>query len=77
VQPEALPEHHLYVVVHGSQPYLDHVEFRDYLRTHPDEAVRYGAEKRRLAHLLATDREAYVNGKAWVVEEMLALARAR
>ena len=27
-----LPRHHLYVVVHGSRPYLDHVQFRDHLR---------------------------------------------
>jgi GrpB-like predicted nucleotidyltransferase (UPF0157 family) len=37
--------------------------FRDYLRRNPEWAARYGAEKRRLAHLLQTNREAYVAAK--------------
>lgn len=71
-----LPEHHLYVVILDSPPHRDHVDLRDYLRTHPEQAQRYGAEKRRLAHLLATEREAYIDGKAWLVRELLAEARA-
>jgi GrpB-like predicted nucleotidyltransferase (UPF0157 family) len=70
-----LPAHHLYVVARGSQPYRDHVDLRDHLRAHPDAVARYAAEKRRLAPLLATDREAYVRGKAWLVAELLAAAR--
>jgi GrpB-like predicted nucleotidyltransferase (UPF0157 family) len=70
-----LPDHHLYVVVQGSPPHRDHVDLRDHLRAHPEAARRYAAEKRRLAPLLATDREAYVRGKAWLVEELLAAAR--
>lgn len=65
----------MYVVAHGSPPYRDHVDLRDYLRTHPDQAQRYAAEKRRLAPLLHTDREAYVDGKAWLVRELLETAR--
>ena len=52
-------------------------DLREHLRTHPRDAARYAAEKRRLAPLLATDREAYVEGKAWLVRELLAAARAR
>jgi GrpB-like predicted nucleotidyltransferase (UPF0157 family) len=63
-------------VVGNSARHRDHVEFRDYLRAHSEEAARYAAEKRRLAHLLAKDREAYVQGKAWLVTELLAAARA-
>jgi GrpB-like predicted nucleotidyltransferase (UPF0157 family) len=70
-----LPAHHLYVVVLGSAPHRDHVDLRDHLRTHPRAAARYAAEKRRLAPLLLTDREAYVRGKAWLVVELLAEAR--
>ncbi len=70
-----LPEHHLYLVVLDSPPHRDHVDLRDYLRSHPDQAQRYAAEKRRLAPLLAADREAYTNGKAWLVRELLAQAR--
>jgi GrpB-like predicted nucleotidyltransferase (UPF0157 family) len=70
-----LPEHHLYVVVQDSPAHRDHIDLRDHLRTHLRDAERYAAEKRRLAPLLATDREAYVDGKAWLVQELLAAAR--
>jgi GrpB-like predicted nucleotidyltransferase (UPF0157 family) len=69
--------HHLYVVVAGSRPHRDHIDFRDFLRTHPGQAARYGALKRRLAALLETDREAYVDGKADMVAELLRQARAQ
>jgi GrpB-like predicted nucleotidyltransferase (UPF0157 family) len=69
------PYHHLYVVVGGSKPHRDHVDLRDYLRGHPDEARRYAERKRAIAHLLLTDREAYTSGKSDLVEAMLARAR--
>lgn len=72
-----LPYHHLYLVVAGSAAYHDHVDLRDYLRTHRAECVRYAELKRRLAPLLVTDREAYVAGKADLVAELLKLARSR
>jgi GrpB-like predicted nucleotidyltransferase (UPF0157 family) len=73
--PDFLPENHLYVVCNMSGPHRDHVDLRDYLRSRPDEARRYAAEKRRLAPLLAVHREAYIDGKAWIIKEMLAMAR--
>jgi GrpB-like predicted nucleotidyltransferase (UPF0157 family) len=71
-----LPEHHLYAVVRDSPAHRDHVDLRDHLRTHPVDADRYAAEKWRLAPLLRTNREAYVEGKAWLVRELLDTARA-
>ena len=44
--PRGTRPHHLYVVVEGSQPHLDHVEFRDYLRGHPEVADEYASLKR-------------------------------
>jgi GrpB-like predicted nucleotidyltransferase (UPF0157 family) len=70
-----LPYHHLYVVVAGSQPHRDHIDLRDYLRTHPKEAERYAAVKQRLAYLLTTDRDEYVRQKSVVVEDLLARSR--
>lgn len=67
--------HHLYVVAEASQAYRDHVDLRDYLRSHPAEAARYAALKRQLAPLLATDRAAYVNGKSGLIAELLSRAR--
>jgi GrpB-like predicted nucleotidyltransferase (UPF0157 family) len=74
--PTSAPYHHLSVVVDGSPPHRDHVDLRDYLRRHPDQATRYAARKREVAHLLTTDRAAYLAAKSDIVEELLARARA-
>jgi len=67
--------HHLYLVVADSPAHRDHLDLRDYLRAHPAECARYAALKLRLASLLATDRDAYVTGKADLVTELLERAR--
>ena len=69
------PYHHLYLVVAGNEPYRDHVDLRDYLRTHPEEARRYGQRKRELAVHLANDRSRYFEGKHELIEQMLERAR--
>jgi GrpB-like predicted nucleotidyltransferase (UPF0157 family) len=74
--PPDLPYHHLYVVAVRTKPHRDHVLLRDYLRTHPDAAERYGQRKLEVAHLIsAGSRQAYVEAKASMVEELLAAAR--
>ncbi|MEQ4208884.1 GrpB family protein [Actinopolymorpha sp. B9G3] len=73
--PGHLPRHNLYVVVKDSRPYLDHVHFRDHLRRHPEDAARYAARKREVAHLYTVDPDAYVEAKSGVVAEILARAR--
>ena len=45
--------------------------FCDYLRAHPDEAARYAALKRELAARHSTDRDAYTEGKARYVDEIV------
>jgi GrpB-like predicted nucleotidyltransferase (UPF0157 family) len=47
------------------------IQFRDYLRTHPDVAVEYGALKRELAKRCGQDIEAYVAGKTEFVENVM------
>lgn len=74
--PPDAPYHHLYLVVEGSQALRDHLDLRDYLRRHPDEARRYAATKWELAPLLATDRAAYVSAKSVLVDELLKRARS-
>lgn len=69
--------HHLYAVVDGSQPHRDHIDLRDFLRTHPAQAARYARLKRRLAVLLETDRPAYGQGKAELIDDLLRQARQR
>jgi GrpB-like predicted nucleotidyltransferase (UPF0157 family) len=73
--PGARP-HHLYVVVRGSPPHLDHVEFRDYLRGNPDVASEYGALKTELAEQHGDDRLGYGEAKSDFVERALRSARA-
>lgn len=72
--PDAVHYHHLYVVVEGNKAHRDHVLLRDHLRADAGDRGRYAARKRELAHLLTTDRAAYVDGKGALVEELVAKA---
>jgi len=74
---DGFQHHHLYLVVSGSEAYRDHIDLRDYLRLHPEQAAAYGREKRRHEHLLAPDREAYVAAKGPFVRALLAQSRMR
>jgi GrpB-like predicted nucleotidyltransferase (UPF0157 family) len=62
--------HHLYSCPAGSPEYGRHIAFRDYLRSHPDDASAYAALKRKLAED-AGDREAYTQGKTEFVSQIL------
>jgi GrpB-like predicted nucleotidyltransferase (UPF0157 family) len=70
--PDVAHYHHLYVVVEGNKPHRDHLLLRDHLRANTVDRERYAARKRELAHLLTTDRKAYVDGKGALVEELIA-----
>jgi GrpB-like predicted nucleotidyltransferase (UPF0157 family) len=69
--------HHLHLVPTGSARFVDELAFRDYLRSHPDHARRYGHLKRGLAEGHRRDREAYTEGKTEFVRETLDLAAGR
>jgi GrpB-like predicted nucleotidyltransferase (UPF0157 family) len=74
--PHELPYHHLYVVVDGSTPHQDHILLRDYLRHHREAAERYAARKLEVAHLITDEsRQAYLEAKASIIEELLVRAR--
>jgi GrpB-like predicted nucleotidyltransferase (UPF0157 family) len=66
--------HHLHLVPTGSPRFRAELAFRDHLRAHPEEAVKYAALKRRLAAALAHDREAYTAAKAAFIDASLARA---
>jgi GrpB-like predicted nucleotidyltransferase (UPF0157 family) len=51
-----------------------HLAFRDWLRTHPDDARRYAAVKRELAEQHPRDVHGYAEAKTAFVEGVLALA---
>lgn len=56
--------HHVHVYQEGNEEIRRHLAFRDYLRTHTEEAKKYGALKEKLALEYPLNIEAYINGKA-------------
>jgi GrpB-like predicted nucleotidyltransferase (UPF0157 family) len=68
--------HHLYLVVAGNEPHRDHIDLRDYLRSHPAELERYAAVKLAAAPLLSPDRPAYFAAKDPLIRELLHRARS-
>lgn len=64
-------DYHLYVCPKDGKGYLEHIAFRDYLRSHPTAAKQYEAVKLRLAQMYRNDREAYTNGKTEFVTSVL------
>ncbi len=69
-----LPSHHLYVCPRECEELKRHLAFRDFLRTNSEWASRLSELKRSLSVQHGDDREAYMNGKAPMVEEITALA---
>lgn len=60
--------------VHVTEPLGEmwrRLAFRDYLRTHPDEAETYERLKKRLAADHKTDRETYTDAKAAYIEGVM------
>jgi GrpB-like predicted nucleotidyltransferase (UPF0157 family) len=66
--------HHLYACVPECAEFARHVALRDYLRSHPDDARRYGELKTQLAARHPEDINAYMAGKDALVRELVALA---
>ena len=67
--------HHLYVCPPNSRAYLQHLAFRDYLRTHPEDARAYGLLKRSLASRYGNDRDGYTQAKTEFIEGILRRAK--
>jgi GrpB-like predicted nucleotidyltransferase (UPF0157 family) len=75
LRPPGKPPHHLYVVVAGSRPHLDHVDFRDRMRRRPGDTEAYAALKRSLAAIHRDDRLAYGEAKSEFVTGVLRAVR--
>jgi GrpB-like predicted nucleotidyltransferase (UPF0157 family) len=69
--------HHLHVSDSNGRYWRRIVAFRDYLRTHPDEALRYVALKRNLAQQFTSDPGLYTSGKASYVQDVVERAGVR
>jgi GrpB-like predicted nucleotidyltransferase (UPF0157 family)/chloramphenicol 3-O-phosphotransferase len=73
--PRGARQHHLYIVVQGSRPYLDHIEFRNYLLDHPEVASECAALKTKLAEQHGSDGFGYTDAKTDFVTGILRAAR--
>jgi GrpB-like predicted nucleotidyltransferase (UPF0157 family) len=71
-QPRA---YHLHLVDDGGLLWREFLEFRDYLRTHPEAARAFADLKRSLAERFGRDREAYMGAKSAHVAAILGRAR--
>lgn len=63
--------HHVHIFQADNEENISrHLAVRDYLRSHPDEAIRYGELKESLAKRFPEDIEAYMDGKDAFVKEL-------
>ena len=62
--------HHLHAFQNGHAEVARHLLFRDYLRSHPQEAREYASLKESLAARFPTDIEAYMDGKDAFIKEL-------
>ena len=69
-----LPPHHLYVCPRESEELKRQVAFRDHLRANPEWVLRLSELKRSLCEQHGADREAYMEGKSAMVQEITSLA---
>ena len=74
--------HHVHIVEAATPdpkclgaPFWERLLFRDYLRTHPNEARCYADLKRTLALRFAGDREGYTEAKSSYVQSVMRKAR--
>lgn len=62
---------HVHVREAGSYSEQVTLLFRDFLRVHPDDCLRYAQEKHRLMKLYRAERPKYVEGKGPIVWDIL------
>ncbi len=61
--------HHVHV--RTSADAIEELHFRDWLRGHPDDVIRYQKLKRELAERFKSDREAYTAAKSEFIRQIL------
>jgi len=65
---------HIHIVLKNSQEHINYILFRDYLNAHPDKRTAYAALKCQLSQQFSDNRQAYTDGKAALITELLAKA---
>ena len=62
--------HHVHIFEDNDINVLRHLAFRDFLRSHRDDATKYASLKRELAQKFPNDARAYMDGKDALVKEI-------
>ncbi len=70
--PEGKPAHHLFLLVAGSRPHRDHIDFREHLRAQPQAAQQYAHLK---AGCTGASEAAYAEAKGDFIAAALRTAR--
>jgi GrpB-like predicted nucleotidyltransferase (UPF0157 family) len=70
-QPDEFMKYHLYVCPKDGKGYLEHIAFRDYLRSNAEARQAYVEVKQRLAEQYRYDIDAYCEGKTAFVTSIL------
>jgi GrpB-like predicted nucleotidyltransferase (UPF0157 family) len=73
-EPAGEPRTHIHVREMGSWSEQLALLFRDYLRTHPEDAAEYAAQKHRLAAAHGRDRHDYTEAKGPLIWQIVARA---
>lgn len=73
---QLLPSHHLYVCMRDAPELHKHLLFRDFLRKHPEWVQRLSEHKVALCERHGNDRQAYMDAKADMVQQITELAKA-
>ena len=71
---EEIPTHHIHLVEHNSPWWNRHMQFRDYLRQHPDAVQEYALLKKELASQFS-DTNKYASAKTKFVKKIELLAK--
>jgi len=71
---EEIRSHHVHIYPQGDENIATHLNFRDYLRVHPDEARAYSQLKEKLAEEFRYDSENYTESKTDFVQRVNRLA---
>ena len=65
-----LMQHHLYVCPQYSKELHRHITFRDFLRSNPEAAKKYGTVKEEAARLFPNDIDKYIEYKSPCIQEL-------
>ncbi len=67
--------HHVHTYGKHHPAIARHLDFRDYLRHHPEQSLAYSQLKKRLAQQFVNDTENYTNSKSAFIEGIVSKAR--